>query len=58
MTTRHHLEHYHAAPLLEALEKNPDNLEDLVDHFLWVVRTACFGVEAEAGRQREERVEL
>ena len=36
MTTRHHLEHYHAAPLLEALEKNPDNLEDLVDHFLWI----------------------
>ena len=29
-------EHYHAAPLLEALEKNPDNLEDLVDQFLWI----------------------
>ena len=28
-------EHYHAAPLLEAIEKNPDNLEDLVDQFLW-----------------------
>ena len=29
-------EHYHAAPLSEALEKNPDNLEDLVDQFLWI----------------------
>ena len=29
-------EHYHAAPLLEALEKNPDNLEDLVDQFLLI----------------------
>ena len=29
-------EHYHAAPLLDAIEKNPDNLEDLVDQFLWV----------------------
>ena len=29
-------EHYHASPLLEALEKNPDNLEDLVDQFLWI----------------------
>ena len=29
-------EHYHAAPLLEALEKNPDNLEDLVDQFVWI----------------------
>ena len=29
-------EHYHAAPLFEALEKNPDNLEDLVDQFLWI----------------------
>ena len=29
-------EHYHAPPLLEALEKNPDNLEDLVDQFLWI----------------------
>ena len=29
-------EHYHAAPLLEAIEKNPDNLEDLVDQFLWI----------------------
>ena len=27
-------EHYHATPLLEAIEKNPDNLEDLVDQFL------------------------
>ncbi|MAA69177.1 MAG: hypothetical protein CL915_10550 [Deltaproteobacteria bacterium] len=29
-------EHYHAAPLLEAIEKNPDNLEELVDQFLWL----------------------
>ncbi len=29
-------EHYHASPLLEALEKNPDNLEELVDQFLWI----------------------
>ena len=28
-------EHYHAEPLLEALEKDPDNLEELVDQFLW-----------------------
>ena len=27
-------EHYHAAPLLEAIEKNPDGLEVLVDQFL------------------------
>ena len=29
-------EHYHAAPLLEAIEKNPDSLEELVDQFLWL----------------------
>ena len=29
-------EHYHASPLLEAIEKNPDNLEELVDQFLWI----------------------
>ena len=29
-------EHYHAAPLLEAVEKNPDDLEELVDQFLWL----------------------
>ena len=29
-------EHYHASPLLEAIEKNPDNLEDLVDQFVWI----------------------
>ena len=29
-------EHNHAAPLLEAIEKNPDNLEELVDQFLWI----------------------
>ena len=29
-------EHYHAAPLLEAMEKNPDDLEELVDQFLWI----------------------
>ena len=28
--------HYHAAPLLEAIEKNPDDLEELVDQFLWI----------------------
>ena len=27
-------EHYHASPLLEAIEKNPDDLEVLVDQFL------------------------
>ena len=29
-------EHYHAAPLFEALEKNPDDLEELVDQFVWI----------------------
>ena len=29
-------EHYHASPLLEAIEKNPDDLEELVDQFLWL----------------------
>ena len=29
-------EHYHAAPLLEAIEKNPDDLEELVDQFQWI----------------------
>ena len=29
-------EHYQASPLLEALEKDPDNLEELVDQFLWI----------------------
>ena len=29
-------EHYHAAPLLEAIEKNPNDLEELVDQFLWI----------------------
>ena len=29
-------EHYHRSPLLEAVEKNPNNLEELVDQFLWI----------------------
>ena len=29
-------EHYHAAPLLDAIEKNPEELEELVDQFLWI----------------------
>jgi phage terminase small subunit len=29
-------EHYHAVPLLEALEKDSENLEELVDQFLWI----------------------
>ncbi len=29
-------EHYHATPLLEAIEKDPENLEELVDRFLWI----------------------
>ena len=29
-------EHCHAAPLLEAIEKNPEDLEELVDQFLWI----------------------
>ena len=29
-------EHYHATPLLEALEKDLGNLEELVDQFLWI----------------------
>ena len=29
-------EHYHASPLLEAIEKNPEDLAVLVDHFLWI----------------------
>ena len=28
--------HYHASPLLEASEKNPEDLEELVDQFLWI----------------------
>ena len=29
-------EHYHASPLLESIEKNPDDLEELVDQFVWI----------------------
>ena len=29
-------EHYHAAPLLEAFQKDPDDLNELVDQFLWI----------------------
>ena len=29
-------EYYHASPLLEAIEKNPEDLEELVDQFLWI----------------------
>ena len=29
-------EHYHASPLLEAIEKNPEDLEVLVKQFLWI----------------------
>ena len=29
-------EHYHAAPLLDAIEKNPDILEELIDQFLQI----------------------
>ena len=29
-------EHYHATPLLEAIEKDPDNFDELVDRFLWI----------------------
>ena len=29
-------EHYHATPLLEAIEKSPDDLKELVDQFLWI----------------------
>ena len=29
-------EHNHAAPLLEAIENGPENLEELVDRFLWI----------------------
>ena len=29
-------EHYHAAPLLDAIEKGPDNLDELIDQFLWI----------------------
>ena len=29
-------EHYPASPLLEAIEKNPDDLEELVDQLLWI----------------------
>jgi type II secretory pathway component PulJ len=28
-------EHYHAAPLLDAIEKGPDHLDELIDQFLW-----------------------
>ena len=29
-------EHYHATPLLESIENDLDNLEELVDQFLWI----------------------
>ena len=29
-------EHYHASPLLERIEKNPEDLEVLVKQFLWI----------------------
>ena len=29
-------EYYHASPLLEAIEKNLEDLEELVDQFLWI----------------------
>ena len=29
-------EQYHASPLLDAVEENPDDLEKLVDQFLWL----------------------
>ena len=29
-------EHYQATPLLETIEKNPEDLEVLVDQFLWI----------------------
>ena len=29
-------EHYYATPLLEAIEKDIDDREDLVDQFLWI----------------------
>ena len=29
-------EHYHATPLLDATEQDTDNLEELVDQFLWI----------------------
>ena len=29
-------EHYHAKPLLEGIEQNPDDLEELVDQFMWI----------------------
>ena len=34
-------EHYHAAPLLDAIEKNPEELEELVDQFLWINTSLC-----------------
>ena len=47
------------------MEKNPDDLEKLVDQFVWINTSGqlvvCFarlGVEAEAGQKKEERVEL
>ena len=29
-------EHYHASPLLEGIEKNPEDIEVLVKQFLWI----------------------
>ena len=29
-------EHYHTSLLLEGIEKNPEELEELVDQFLWI----------------------
>ena len=29
-------EHYHASPLFEGIEKNPEDIEVLVKQFLWI----------------------
>ena len=34
-------EYYRASPLSEAVEKNPENLEESVDQFLWNNTSLC-----------------
>ena len=49
-------EHYHATPLLEAIEKGPDNLDELIDQFLWI--NTSLGNWSYVLRALESRVKL
>ena len=48
--------HYRAAPLLEAMEKNLEELEELVDQFLWI--TTSLGNWSYVLRALELKVKL